>query len=67
MHDECDSNHLFSVQAFYEQYSERLDKFDHIHMVFGGLQLVAIGLIGEYIGKVYLETKSRPKFIIEKY
>ena len=32
----------------------------------GGLQLVAIGLIGEYIGKVYLETKSRPKFIIEK-
>lgn len=35
MHDECDSNHLFSVQAFYEQYSERLDKFDHIHMVFG--------------------------------
>lgn len=32
----------------------------------GGLQLIAIGLIGEYIGKVYLETKARPKFIIEK-
>ena len=33
----------------------------------GGLQLLAIGVIGEYIGKIYLETKSRPKFIIEEY
>lgn len=33
----------------------------------GGLQLFAIGIIGEYIGKIYLETKARPKFIIEKY
>ena len=32
----------------------------------GGLQLLAIGIIGEYIGKIYLETKERPKFIIEK-
>ena len=31
----------------------------------GGLQLLAIGVIGEYIGKIYLETKSRPKYIIE--
>ncbi len=32
----------------------------------GGLQLIGIGLVGEYIGKIYLETKRRPKFIIEK-
>ena len=32
----------------------------------GGLQLLAIGIVGEYIGKIYLETKSRPKYIIEK-
>lgn len=32
----------------------------------GGLQLLAIGVIGEYIGKIYLETKERPKYIIEK-
>ena len=32
----------------------------------GGLQLLAIGIIGEYIGKIYLETKRRPRFIIEK-
>lgn len=33
----------------------------------GGLQLIATGIVGEYVGKVYLETKHRPKFIIEKY
>ncbi len=33
----------------------------------GGLQLLAIGIIGEYIGKIYLESKHRPKFIIDKY
>ena len=33
----------------------------------GGLQLLAIGIIGEYIGKIYLETKRRPRFIVEKY
>ena len=33
----------------------------------GGLQLLAIGVIGEYLGKIYLETKRRPHFIIEQY
>jgi len=32
----------------------------------GGLQLLCIGIIGEYIGKAYIETKKRPKYIIEK-
>lgn len=32
----------------------------------GGIQLLSIGIIGEYIGKIYFETKARPKFIIEK-
>lgn len=32
----------------------------------GGLQLLAIGIVGEYIGKIYLETKERPKYLIEK-
>lgn len=32
----------------------------------GGLQLFAIGLIGEYMAKTYLETKRRPRFFIEK-
>lgn len=32
----------------------------------GGLILLSIGIIGEYIGKIYLETKARPRFIIER-
>lgn len=33
----------------------------------GGVQLLSVGLIGEYIGKIYKEVKRRPRFIIEKY
>lgn len=32
----------------------------------GGIQMISLGIIGEYIGKVYSETKSRPRYIIEK-
>lgn len=33
----------------------------------GGLQMMALGVIGEYIGKIYMESKGRPKFIVEKH
>ena len=32
---------------------------------FGGFQILCIGIVGEYIGKIYNETKQRPRFIIE--
>ncbi len=32
----------------------------------GGIQLISIGILGEYIGKVYLETKHRPRYIISQ-
>ena len=33
----------------------------------GGLILLSIGILGEYIGKIYLETKHRPKFHVEQF
>ncbi len=33
----------------------------------GGIQLLSLGVIGEYIGKIYNETKARPRFIIEEF
>ena len=33
----------------------------------GGIQLLSLGVIGEYIGKIYNETKKRPRFIIDRY
>ena len=33
----------------------------------GGLQLFSIGIIGQYIGKTYIESKERPRYNIEEY
>lgn len=32
---------------------------------FGGAQIMCIGIVGEYVGKIYLETKERPRYVIE--
>lgn len=33
----------------------------------GGLILLSLGVVGEYIGKIYLETKARPRYIVEEF
>ncbi len=37
-----------------------------ITSLFSGINMISLGLIGEYVGKIFLEVKQRPRFIIEK-
>ena len=36
-------------------------------MILGGLQLMAIGIIGEYLGRLFIESKRRPLYLLEDY
>lgn len=36
-------------------------------LFFGSLQLISVGILGEYIGRIYMETKHRPLYLIRKH
>jgi polyisoprenyl-phosphate glycosyltransferase len=36
-------------------------------LLLGGLQLMAIGIVGEYVGRIYMESKRRPIYLLDSY
>lgn len=38
-----------------------------VSLLMGGLTIFSLGVVGEYVGKIYLETKARPRYIVESF
>ena len=52
-------------KIFYENFIEGYAFLILLILFFGSFQLLGIGILGEYIGKIYIETKNRPIYIIK--
>lgn len=48
------------------QNGDRMGKYRLCDLFMGGVQLVCLGVLGEYIGKIYMEVKARPRYIISE-
>jgi dolichol-phosphate mannosyltransferase len=61
--------YLISVivkKLFFDQVIEGFTALLFVIILFGGIQLMAIGVLGEYILRIFFQSKCRPNFIIEK-
>ena len=38
-----------------------------VSLLMGGLTIFSLGIVGEYVGKIYLETKARPRYIVDSF
>ncbi len=54
------------IQAFRGQTVSGWASMTCIICFVSGCQMLCLGIIGEYVGKIYLETKKRPRFIVEE-
>ncbi|MBQ4093455.1 MAG: glycosyltransferase, partial [Oscillospiraceae bacterium] len=58
---------ICGVQAILGREVELVAVFSYSLWLLGGIQLLALWVVGEYVGKAYGEVKGRPRYIIEKY
>ncbi len=58
---------LVSVLVLGTRYPLGLPTLTLLIVFLGGMQLVAIGILGEYIGRVYDEVKGRPPYIVDRF
>jgi glycosyltransferase involved in cell wall biosynthesis len=54
------------IQYFRNQTVDGWPSMTAIVCFMGGIQMMSLGIVGEYIGKIYLETKRRPRYIISE-
>ena len=55
------------VSSWVHQIISSLPEFKFSILFLGGIQLLSVGIIGEYIGRIYNETKARPAWVVARY